>query len=262
MERTNAWIKDPAKYAAYVERTTEKEILKGLLAGAYFQGELPITPGQSNKKVLDLGCGLGSMTGFLAAVFQNHDIFAVERSREFLAYAERDVPNVGNINFYCRHFEDFADHRFDFILCSHVIQYIDSQIDEFLLRLRDSLTAAGEAWLIVQETAGINQIVKAAIPYMNRKNPYFDRWFVHDFVRQKLSDLGINFQTSTFVSYFKTMNFKNPTGKDKLCLDFILLDCYEETNSVLMDHLSQVGETISVNGYIRHEVGVTRIKRN
>lgn len=260
-QNKTAWIREPEKYAAYVDRTTEKEILKQLLAGAYFQGELPIQPGDVGKKVLDLGAGLGSLTGFLAALFNRHDVYAVERSREFVSYAEEKTPNPGNITFYCRHFEDFSPIRFDFILCSHAMQYIDSSVDEFLLKLRDGLTADGEAWIIIQENAGINQIVKTALPFLNIKNPYFERWFVHDHVRRRLSELGIKFQTSTFISAFKTINFENPDEQDRKCLDFFLLDCYEEKNDALQTHLAQLGQAIIKNGYILHEVGVTRIRR-
>lgn len=261
MDKTTAWIRDPAKYAAYVERTNEKEILRGLLAGAYYQGELPIKPGDVGKTVLDLGCGLGSLTAFLAALFQNHDVYALERSKDFLSFAERDVPNPGNIRFYCRHFEDFGGRSFDFVLCSHAMQYIDSPVDEFLLRLRDSLTAEGEAWIIIQEEAGINQIVKASFPYLNKENPYFSRWFVHSYVRQRLEALGIQHSTSTFVSHFRTLDFTAPDEQDKLCLGFFLLDSYEEENAELHAHLAGVGSSLAVNGYIRHEVGVTRIRR-
>lgn len=256
-----AWIREPEKYAAYVNRTTEKEILKQFLAGAYYQGELSIQPGDVGKKILDLGSGLGSLTGFLSALFSRHDIYAVERSKEFNSYAEAKTPNSGNITFYCRHFEDFSPVLFDFILCSHAMQYIDSRVDEFLLKLRDALTAEGEAWIIVQEEAGINQIVKTAIPFLNKKNPYFERWFVHDYVRKRLSELGISFQTTTFISAFKTIDFKNPNEQDRKCLDFILLDSYEEKNDVLIDQLSHLGKSITKNGYIVHEVGVTRIRR-
>lgn len=261
MNKQTAWIRNPAKYAAYVERTTEKDIFKGLLAGAYYQGKLPIKPGDKNKKVLDLGCGLGSLTVFLSALFKDHDIYAVERSKSFLDYAEQNVPNAGNINFYCQHFEDYSNRNFDFILCSHVLQYIDSPIDEFLLKLYDSLTVKAEAWIVLQEDKGINQVVKAAIPHLNKKNPYIENWFVHEYVRHRLRALGIRYHTSTFVSYFKAINFGNPTEKDKLCLDFFLLDCYEETNVALVNSLSQLDRSISANSNIRHDVGITKICR-
>lgn len=261
MEPTSGWIRDPNKYKAYVDRTNEKEILKSMITRAYYQGQLPIKPGDSGKRVLDLGCGIGANTSFLASLFDQHDVHAVERSREFLAFAEDSVINPGNTTFYCAHFEDFAKSGYDFILCSHVLQYIDGLLDEFLLRLRDALAPDGEAWIVLQEEVGINQIVSTAIPYLSRPSPYLMRWFVHSHVRGRLAELGVAHDTAKFVSIFKAPDFVNPTGKDKLCLEFFLLEEYQGDNDGLRAALADLGGRISVDGYVRHEVGITRIRR-
>lgn len=261
MEQTSSWIKNPVKYHAYVTRTNEKDLLKTMLAAAFQRGELPVRPGDHGKRILDLGCGIGALTGFLAELFKGNDIYAIERSHKFLAYAEQHVINPGNIRFYAQHFEDFAALDFDFILCSHVLQYIDSPIDDFLLLLRNSLKADGECWIILQEDAGINQIVRAVTPYLHKVNPYFARWFVHDHVRRRLSASNIPFKTSTFVSYFRAPDFKEPKGCDRQCLDFVLLDAFEEDNQEFRQSLAALGDKLVVNGRVRHEVGVTRIRR-
>ena len=257
----SGWIKEPLKFEAYVKRTNEKEILKTLLNTAHVRGELSIGPDDKGKKVLDLGCGLGSLTGFLAALFADCDIFALERSKPFFDYAERAVPNPGNIRFYCRHFEDYAASRFDFILCSHALQYIDSPLDEFLLRIRESLTAEGEAWLVIQEEPGINEIVRAAIPTLTKLNPHFESWFTHERVKQRLTELGIEHTSSRFISYFRALDFDHLDTEDRLCLDFILLDSYDESNSDLVERLVQLGHDIAKDGLIRHDVGISRIRR-
>ena len=261
MEPASPWIRNPLKYQAYVSRTDEKDILKAMISSAFCKGELPIRPGDHGKRILDLGCGVGAMTGFLATLFAGNDIYAIERAPQFIKYAEQHVVNPGNVRFYAKNFEDFALFDFDFILCSHVLQYIDSPIDDFLLLLRKALKAEGEAWVIVQEEAGINQIVRAVLPYLHRQNPYFVRWFVHDHIRSRLDVLGISFLTSKFVSYFRAPNFKEPKGCDRQCLDFVLLDAFEEDNLDLRQCLAALSDKLVVNGLVRHEVGVTRIRR-
>lgn len=261
MAQPSPWIADPLKYFAYVARTDEKDLLKAMLAGAFHRGELPIHPGDHGKRILDLGCGIGANTGFLAGLFSGNDVFAVERSTPFVRYAEQHVADPGNIHFWSRHFEDLTSLDFDFILCSHVLQYIDSSLDEFLSLLRAALKADGECWILVQEESGINQIVKAALPHLRQTNPYFARWFVHDHVRRRLAVLGIRFSTSTFVSHFRAPDFRDPQGDDRRCLDFVLLDSLEEDNQELQQGLVALGAKLVVNGLIRHDVGVTRIRR-
>ena len=166
----------PINYQAYIVSTNEKTLLHKELARAYWAGELPIRPGDSNKRVLDLGCGLGTNTSVLLGLFDQHNVFAIDRSKDFLDCAASHVIDAHN-NLTIEHcaFEDFTQGRFDFILCSHVLQYIDTELIPFIKKISESLTPDGEAWIVLQEERGINELILASLPYLNAPSPYFKK---------------------------------------------------------------------------------------
>jgi len=251
----------PERYKAYVDRTNEKEILKTYLMREFNNGNLSIRPGGTGGRVLDLGCGIGALTSFLSELFTGNDVVGIERSKQLLNYGERNVPTDANITLINCCFEDFNKYNWDFILCSHVLQYIDTDLKEFLKKIWESLRPGGETWIILQEESGINQFVKTALPVLSNPDPHFLNWFVHNHVRKSLDELGIHFTTNWFRSYFRAPNFKNPTLDDKNLLNFILLGGFEPDNEILVARLEELNNLVTPDGFFPHDVGITRIRK-
>lgn len=253
----------PANYQAYVLATNEKALLHKELARAYWAGDLPIRPGDSNKRVLDLGCGLGTNTSVLLSLFDQHDVYAIDRSRDFLNYTTSQVIDpINNLTVEHCAFEDFTRDRFDFILCSHVLQYIDTALIPFIKKITESLTTGGEAWIVLQEERGINELILASIPYLNVPSPYFKKWFVHDAVRKILMDMGVEIRSRKILSHFRAPNIDNPTEEDIALLNFILLDSFDLRSGELVNALNSEMQDISRSGLIPHEVGITKFRRS
>lgn len=251
----------PERYKAYVDRTNEKEILKVLLAREFLLGNLSIRPGDKGKRVLDLGCGIGALTTFLAQLFKNNDIVAIDRSKRILNYAEKIVSASTNVELVLGYFEDFSRKNWDFILCSHVLQYIDSDLKDFIKKIWESLRPGGETWIILQEQRGINQFIRKALPVLSHPDPHFLKWFVHDHVRKILDELGIPFTTGWFRSFFWAPNFKNPSPDDLNFLNFLLLGGFEPENTILVSSLDELKNLVAPKGFVPHDVGVTRIRK-
>jgi SAM-dependent methyltransferase len=158
-------------------------------------------------------------------------------------------------------FEDFPKKIFDFILCSHVLQYIDTPEIPFVKKILESLAPGGEAWIVLQEEIGINSLIETSIPYLNNPSPYFEKWFVHDHIRNVLVDFRIEIRTKKIPSFFRTPNLRQPGKEENDMMNCILINCFEPANRDLIAALSKTIRKISRNGYIYHEVGITKVRR-
>jgi 2-polyprenyl-3-methyl-5-hydroxy-6-metoxy-1,4-benzoquinol methylase len=252
----------PTNYETYVRHTNEKVLLHNELIRAYWANELPIRPGEVGKKILDLGCGLGTNTSILLSIFSQHDVYAIDRAKDFLSYAATHVLNPnGNLSVEHSAFEDFTKRRFDFVLCSHVLQYIDTALTPFLKKIIESLAVGGEAWIVLQEEYGINKLVLASRPFLNNPSPYLRDWFVHERIRKILIELGIEIRARKISSHFRAPNLNNPTEDDLALLNFILLDGFDPQNSELVQLLVSEVQALSRSDLIQHDIGITKIRR-
>lgn len=77
----------------------------------------------AKKRVLELGCGCGSITRYLGE--QGHDVIAVEGSIDRARVAGARCNNLSNVQILCSDFQDidFTDERFDIITLIGVFEY-------------------------------------------------------------------------------------------------------------------------------------------
>lgn len=73
-------------------------------------------------KVLEVGCGTGTFTGYLAEVF--HDLTSIDVSDDFLSIATSKFPQVRFENRDI-HQSEFSDRSFDLILGCSVLHHLD-----------------------------------------------------------------------------------------------------------------------------------------
>jgi SAM-dependent methyltransferase len=254
----------PTNYIEYVERTNEKQLLRLELERAFLAGELPIRPGDRRiKRILDLGCGPGVNAVALSGIFSEHQIIALDVAKEQASWTAGATTNLGLKNIEVLHgaFEDFKSGGFDFILASHVLQYIDTPLTPFISKIRECLKPGGEAWILVQEKLGINQIVESALPYLSLPHPYLRRWFTHDRVRRILSALQISFNTKTFISHFTVpSDTENKQAWNRL-INFFLIDSYEQGNPELETVIHNVICQLQRSGSIVHKVSISKFSR-
>ncbi|MFC2161323.1 class I SAM-dependent methyltransferase [Acidobacteriota bacterium] len=96
-----------------------------------------------NRKILDLGCGTGYGSHFLAS-FGAKKVIACDLSEEALKYAKRFYghPSVEYINIDLNITLPFKDKSFDFVFCSQVIEHISEPI-KLLFEIKRVLNSGG-----------------------------------------------------------------------------------------------------------------------
>lgn len=253
-------------YLAYTELTDEKKALDRYITQAYHEGSFPLKPGESNKFILDVGSGNGIHSLFLAKLLPEHTIEAIERSAAQLEYAQKH-RSAPNINYHLSSLEDWpANKRYDFILVSHVLQYIDTDISYFVNKVLSLLKVGGEAWFIQQTKTGMAQIIAYQQPLLI--HPRFKRWRTFEDYQVEIENmlkdnLRYSWTTDHLATSFAMIDFKNPSLGDKLRLQFIfcLYEPYDHQTDEFKQRLIRLQDELNNKGRIIHPNGIMKIKR-
>ncbi len=204
------------RYLAYVNSTNEKEMLRDYVTCEYVMGNLPIKPNDTRpKNILDLGCGTGANLGWLMELFKGHNVEGIDRSKAQISQITIPGAPVMHVAF-----EDHRKGNYDFILASHVLQYIDTPGIEFIGKVREALTTNGEAWFIQQRVIGMYEIIGHTRRYV--ENSRLKHWLSFEDYVLMLRSAGIPHARKALRTSFEGVNFKNPTPQDKRRLEFIL----------------------------------------
>jgi 2-polyprenyl-3-methyl-5-hydroxy-6-metoxy-1,4-benzoquinol methylase len=111
-----------------------------------------ILPADRGAKILDIGCGLGSMLLALRDLGY-HSLQGVDVSAEAVETSRArglDVVRIDDLDGYCR----AGTERFELVLMSHVLEHLDKARTIGILRLiRERLLAPGAALVVVVPNA-------------------------------------------------------------------------------------------------------------
>ena len=77
--------------------------------------------GYNPNKILDFGCGIGSMLKFLKESFNNSKFYAYDESLKSLEYIKKNYPDVSCLNNF-----DISE-KFDLIFVSNVVHHVKSK---------------------------------------------------------------------------------------------------------------------------------------
>ncbi len=242
---------DGNPYRFYASATNEKSFLEQKVISQYYAGSLPIKLGDKNKRVLDLGSGTGANTWWLREVFPDHTIIALEPS-----IGQIDQVDFLDYKIYNSSFEEFDQKNFEFILCSHVLQYINTNPKKFIQKIYDSLVPGGEAWIIQQTQYGLNEIIQQVKPHL--KNNLFDDWLLFNDYALLVDNLKLPYETDIMHTSIQGIDYKNPTNAQKKILKFILGGIpYKNLPSEARDALGK----LPIQKRIYHPNGIIKIKR-
>ena len=80
---------------------------------------------KSGKSAIEIGCGIGTLTGLISKVIKNGKLVATDISNESIDVAKKRIPNSGKIDFLVSDMKGFEyDHKFDFVVLADVIEHI------------------------------------------------------------------------------------------------------------------------------------------
>jgi SAM-dependent methyltransferase len=252
MDEKNSY-KCATPYATYCKYTTEKRLLHKFM-DTYFAKE--------PRTILDIGCGNGINTFFMANRFPNALVDAIERSEAQVTEAKSThrKENIIYTNVDLEHYDTI--NRYDFILASHVLQYIDSDLGQFVKKAAVLLDRKGELWFVQQTKEGMAQIIAHQMPYLT--NPRFKNWKTFD---EYYADIGLllgrdyDLRATYLDGSFSQIDFANPSIEDKWRLEFIfcLDEPFEAQSQEFKNHLSRL--KLGNSERIAHKNGIVRITR-
>lgn len=100
---------------------------------------------KNNHKVLEIGCGVGQVTGLIADFLNKGMIVACDISPEGIELAKKIHNKKGSIQFIVSDMTDFKhDVKFDFVVLPDVIEHIPVENHKDLFRvIRENITDEG-----------------------------------------------------------------------------------------------------------------------
>jgi trans-aconitate 2-methyltransferase len=79
----------------------------------------------ANSRVLEIGCGIGTLTKLIAKSCPNGNITATDISDDSINYAKKFLSNFKNTDFIVTNMSDFkVDKKFDIIVLADVLEHI------------------------------------------------------------------------------------------------------------------------------------------
>jgi len=80
---------------------------------------------KKNSNVLEIGCGVGTLTSLLADYLSSGSIVATDISDESIEIAKKSTAKANDISFYVHNMQDFSiDKKFDFVILPDVMEHI------------------------------------------------------------------------------------------------------------------------------------------
>lgn len=255
-----------APYRAFVEASDEKPCLRAAIRAAVVRGDFPFSLADTQARILDFDCGLGINTQFLAQLFPVAHVVAMDCSSAQIRSARPRLRRYPNVTLHMGAFQELllGPHGFDFILMSHVLQYVDVRVDNLLLEVVGSLRLGGELWIVQQTDEGVAEIIRHMLPLL-LDYPRFVGWRTfRDFLGLAHRTLPFTYQVQRphyLESSIRQIDFVNPSAHDKLRLEFIfcLETSFDEQSEEFKRHLATL--KLGDGQRIRNPNGILRIRR-
>lgn len=107
-----------------------------------FANRLPLKEGD---KVLDFGCGMGTVAYYAAKILATGSLTCLDISERWLEACRKNLKNYHNITFIQADFPVPANEFFDLVYCHFVLHDIcDSKLEKIIPALAESLKPGGK----------------------------------------------------------------------------------------------------------------------
>lgn len=176
-------------------------------------------PFTKQDKVLEIGCGCGTLTGSLCEKCQN--VVCVEGSKRRAEITYYRHQNKDNLEVYAGNFNDIKiDQKFDYIILIGVFEYAklffksNEPFDEFLEKIKKLLKPNGKVLIAIENRYGIkywaganeDHIVK---PYVGLEG--YEAYKVQTFGQKELINLITKHGFTKTKFYYPFPDYKLPT---------------------------------------------------
>ena len=124
---------------------------------------------KSAKKILDLGCGDGSLLKEIGSISNEKMVYGYENSKELISELRRNYRNTENITFL----SNPKENEYDLIFCTEVIEHLyDKDLDNLIKVIKKIKSPNGH----VIFTTPNNENLKNSFIYNPVNNKVFHRW--------------------------------------------------------------------------------------
>ncbi len=102
---------------------------------------------RGNERILDIGCGPGNISKWIADRVPAGEVVGIDPSRDMLGQALNDYKDVAHLSFYEQQAETFRfDRPFDVIVSFHALHFVKARKKAFE-RIREALAPGGRILL-------------------------------------------------------------------------------------------------------------------
>jgi ubiquinone/menaquinone biosynthesis C-methylase UbiE len=174
-----------------------------LTEALFIQGyNLLVGDGLEGKKVLEICCGRGDMSTWLASSFRGANVTGIDISDSFISEALPKKKGLSNLNFMCMdcmQLSDFPDETFDVVVGQAAMHHLTHNLPLASKELSRVLKKGGML-LFIFEPLGHNPIVSAIRSVRNTLQQHLDesmlfedtiRKFSSNFSRYKIYHFGL-----------------------------------------------------------------------
>lgn len=122
---------------------------------------------KSNHRVLEVGCGIGTLTGLLGAFLKDGELIAADISPESIEIAKKRTENQKHIQYIVSDMSDFKPTgKFDFIIFPDVLEHIPKEQHNAIFKLLSNAIHEGSKIAIhIPDPISLNY-VRASAPLL------------------------------------------------------------------------------------------------
>ena len=174
---------------------------------------------KSDCKILDIGCGNGSLLNELSKNYKNCELHGLDISEKQLLYLQ-------GVKTYCIDIEKFeTNEKFDYIFCMEMIGYVKNQtetIDKILSMLNKNGTFICSSFIYEDLDTWQRDITKYKISSNNKEDCYY----YNQISRNEIKKYKIEEYSKNKIANFYYLNFAEKRGlsllKEEVCKKHIL----------------------------------------
>ena len=145
----NTWDGEYYKQHASVQEKRALKILKKI-------------PFQGNETILDIGCGDGRVTKYMAEKVPNGSVIGIDLSEGMIQQARKEFEDTPNLDFSIQNAENFSfAQKFDLITSFNALHWVNSH-EKVVERIKASLNEHGKIFLLMasgRKNPFVNQIL-------------------------------------------------------------------------------------------------------
>jgi len=145
------------------------------MALSYFQNIAVNNP----KNILDIGCGDGKITAFIAQKYPNATVIGIDNSPDMIAFAQSHFGHIPNLSFECIDAASIGySNQFDLIVSFFCLHWVTDQ-DAALRALARAAVSGAEILLLFSVEP--DQPILRAMRYANTIDPFYAYFSGYEF---------------------------------------------------------------------------------